>query len=339
MSLKNKFYICLLVFVTLIALCIVMLKIDEAPQTDDAYIYADTINVVPIIEGHIVTIPVKDNQLVSKGDLLFKIDPRPYEHAIESGTAQLATLDEQIKLAQRTVDAQQYNAQAVSAKEISAKENYLQALSTYQRILALKGKGYVSAEEFDQARTAKNSAEAMYKASRSEVEQAKSAISSVDALIAQRKVVCVDIAKAQLNLEYSEIRAPFDGRVASLNTTIGQYASPQQSVMTLIDTQAWYVVANFRETDLKNVCSGVPARIYVMGDTGKSFTGSVDSVGYGVSPQDGGMSNGLPSVARTINWVHVSQRFPVKIRVDNPEPALFRVGASAIAIVYRDTAP
>lgn len=91
----------------------------------------------------------------------------------------------------------------------------------------------------------------MYKASRSEVEQAKSAVSSVDALIAQRKVVCVDIAKAQLNLEYSEIRAPFDGRVTSLNTTIGQYASPQQSVMTLIDTQAWYVVANFRETDLK----------------------------------------------------------------------------------------
>ena len=119
MSLKNKFYICLLVFLTLIALCIVMLKIDEAPQTDDAYIYADTINVVPVIEGHIVTIPVKDNQLVSKGDLLFKIDPRPYEHAIESGTAQLATLDEQIKLAQRTIDAQQYNAQAVSAKEAS----------------------------------------------------------------------------------------------------------------------------------------------------------------------------------------------------------------------------
>ncbi|QBJ34623.1 multidrug transporter subunit MdtN [Hafnia alvei] len=339
MFLKNKFYIFFLILITLIALCIVMLKIDEAPQTDDAYIYADTINVVPVIEGHIVTIPVKNNQLVTKGDLLFKIDPRPYEHAIESGTAQLATLDEQIKLAQRAVDAQQYSAQAAAAKEASAKENYQQALNTYQRISALKDKGFVSVDEFEQARTAKNSAEAMYKASRSEVEQAKSAVSSVDALIAQRKVVYVDIAKARLNLEYSEIRAPFDGRVTSLNTTIGQYASPQQSVMTLIDTQAWYVVANFRETDLKNVCNGIPARIFVMGDTRKSFTGSVDSIGYGVSPQDSGTSNGLPSVARTINWVHVSQRFPVKIRVDNPEPALFRVGASAIAIVYRDTAP
>ena len=129
MFLKNKFYIFFLILITLIALCIVMLKIDEAPQTDDAYIYADTINVVPVIEGHIVTIPVKNNQLVTKGDLLFKIDPRPYEHAIESGTAQLATLDEQIKLAQRAVDAQQYSAQAAAAKEASAKENYQQALS------------------------------------------------------------------------------------------------------------------------------------------------------------------------------------------------------------------
>lgn len=77
MSLKNKFYICLLVFLTLIALCIVMLKIDEAPQTDDAYIYADTINVVPVIEGHIVTIPVKDNQLVPKAICCLKSTQDP----------------------------------------------------------------------------------------------------------------------------------------------------------------------------------------------------------------------------------------------------------------------
>lgn len=340
MSVKRKIYVTLLVCLTLLLLGIVLWRVDSSPRTDDAYAYADTINVVPEVSGRITALPVRDNQPVHKGDLLYQIDPRPYQNALNSARAQLATLDEQIKLTQRSVNAQQYNADAVSAQEVSARAQYVQATDTYRRKQALVGKGYVSKEELDQARTAMNSAQATWNAARLQSQQASAAVSGVDALVAQREEVKVQMAEAQLNLEYSEVHAPFDGRIASLRTTVGEYASPAQSVMTLIDTGKWYVIANFRETDLKNVGHGTPATVWLAGNTGKSFSGTVESVSYGVTPQDGGsIASGLPSVDRSINWVHVSQRFPVRITVQNPDPELFRVGASAIATVQRDTSP
>jgi membrane fusion protein, multidrug efflux system len=96
------------------------------------------------------------------------------------------------------------------------------------------------------------------------------------------------------------------------------------------------VVANSRETELKGIRAGTPAMVYLMSDTGQRFQGDVDSISYGVAPDEGGLilPGGLPRIQRTLNWVHVSQRFPVKIRVDNPNPGLFRVGTSAVAVLY-----
>ncbi|OAT50966.1 inner membrane component of a tripartite multidrug resistance system [Kluyvera georgiana ATCC 51603] len=128
------------------------------------------------------------------------------------------------------------------------------------------------------------------------------------------------------------VRAPFDGRVVSLKTSIGQFASAMKPIFTLIDTRHWYVIANFRETDLKNIHTGTPATLLLMSDSGKTFSGKVDSIGYGVLPDDGGIViGGLPRVSRSINWVRVAQRFPVKIMVDKPDAGLFRIGASAVA--------
>jgi multidrug efflux system membrane fusion protein len=132
------------------------------------------------------------------------------------------------------------------------------------------------------------------------------------------------------------VRAPFDGRVVSLKTSTGQYASALTPVFTLIDTRHWYVVANFRETELEGIRAGTPASVYLMSDTRQRFHGKVDSISFGVLPQEGGFAlpGGLPRVERTINWVHVSQRFPVKILVENPNPDLFRIGTSAVAVLH-----
>lgn len=336
MSMKRKLYVVFLLAITFLLLAYVLLKIDRAPGTDDAYVYADTINVVPEVSGRIVELPVRDNQFVHKGDLLYKIDSRPFQNTLDASTARLATLNEQIKLTQRSVNAQQYNADAVSAEVASARAQYQQATDTYNRKLALVAKNYVSKEELDQARTVKNSAEANYNAARLQAQQANAAISGVDALVAQREEVKAQIAGAQLNLEYSEVHAPFDGRVTSLKTTLGQYASPAQAIMTLIDTHKWYVVANFRETDLNGVGAGTPAQVFVMGNTSKRFSGTVDSISYGVAPGDSASVGGLPFVEKSINWVHVSQRFPVKIAVSDPDSELFRVGASAVVTLHKD---
>lgn len=106
--------------------------------------------------------------------------------------------------------------------------------------------------------------------------------------------------------------------------------------MTLIDIKKWYVVANFRETDISEIKPGFPTRIFILGDTSKKFQGYVDSISYGVAANDSVNIGGLPFIEKTINWVHVSQRFPVKIIVSNPDDELFRVGASAIVTVYKD---
>ncbi len=332
----RKFYTALLFISTLSVLGIVIWKTGNAPRTDDAYVYADTINVVPEISGRIIALPAEDNQLVKKGDLLYRIDPRPYQNERDVAAAKLATLEAQIKLTQRSVNAQEHNAQAVADQVESARVQFIRARDSYDRKVALVKKGYISGEEIDSARMLKNSSEAAWRAAQSQARQARSAISGTDALEAQRREILAQIKRAELNLQYTEVRAPFDGRVTALKTTAGQYASPAQPVMTLIDTRHWFVEANLRETDLADIHKGTPVKIFIMSDTGKSFRGVVDSVSFGVQPTDGGtITGGLPAVSRSINWVHVSQRFPVKIRVDKPDPDLFRIGASAVVILYR----
>lgn len=334
MSINRRIYAFILVIVTLLVLGVVLFRIGSAPTTDDAYVYADTVSVVPEVSGRIVELPVKDNQFVQKGELLYKIDSRPFKNSLDASEARLLTLNEKIKLTQRSVNAQEFNAEAVTAQVENARVQFIQAKDTYNRKLALAGKNYVSKEELGQAKTLKTSAEANYNAARLQAQQANAAISSVDALVAQRAEVKAQIAQAKLDLEYCEVRAPFDGRVTSLKTTVGQYASPAQPMMTLIDTGKWYVVANFRETDLKGIVVGTRAKVFVMGNTDKRFEGIVDSISYGVAPGDASIG-GLPFVEKTINWVHVSQRFPVKIKISQPDSSIFRIGASAVATLYK----
>jgi membrane fusion protein, multidrug efflux system len=324
----------LLIVLTAVAAIAVIWRVDTEPRTDDAYAYADTIGVSPEVSGKIVTLAVRDNQAVKRGDLLFELDPRPYQYALLRARAALAQLDAQIPLTQRSVNAQTFGAAAARSAVERAQAAASQASDTLARMAPLIAKGYVSADDLDRARTSQRSALAELAAAQAQAREAQAAVSSVDALVAQRGVLQAEIASAQLNLEYATVRAPFDGRVVELRTTVGQYVSAQKPVFTLIDTRRWYVIANFRENELGHIRPGTPATVYLMSDTGIRFSGTVDSIGFGVDPQDGGgTANGLPNIQRSINWVHVAQRFPVKILVDRPDPRLFRIGTSAVAVL------
>ncbi|MFP3554424.1 multidrug transporter subunit MdtN [Paraburkholderia sp. SIMBA_049] len=329
---SRKWPALMLAVITLALLAYVIWRVDTSPGTDDAYAQADTIDVVPDVSGRIVEMAVNDNQRVNKGDLLFRVDPRPFEDELARAKAALVALDKQIALTRRVVTAQQYGADSVHALVERARVTAAQTAETLRRTQPLLAPGYVSAEDVDRVRTAQRAAEADLVAARLQAQQATSAVTGVDALVAQRDVVLADIALMQFRLDMTTVRAPFDGRVVSLKTSVGQFASALKPIFTLIDTRHWYVVANFRETELKNIRPGTPATVYLMSDTGKRFTGKVDSIGYGVLPDDGGLVlGGLPRVQRSINWVRVAQRFPVKILVDQPDAELFRIGASAVA--------
>jgi multidrug efflux system membrane fusion protein len=118
-----------------------------------------------------------------------------------------------------------------------------------------------------------------------------------------------------------------------MNISEGAYARAGGPIFTLIDTRTWYVIANFRESKLKNIGIGTHVDVYLMGHPDRRFNGVVESIGYGVFPEDGRVVAGLPQIERTLNWVHLSTRFPVRIRVQDPDPQLFRIGATAVTVV------
>src|SRR5260370_37895443 len=206
---KRKWPAIVLVVVTLLLLVYVIRLLDRAPRTDDAYVYADTIDVVPEVNGRIVELPVRDNQAVKQGDLLFRIDPRPYQDALTRGKASLVALDRQIGLTQRTVNAQQYNAESVRAAVERARAAAGQASDTRNRMEPLLSHGYVSAEDVDRARTAQRSTQAELSAARLQAQQSAAAGSGVDALVAQRAGIMAGIAISGMNLEVGTVRAPF----------------------------------------------------------------------------------------------------------------------------------
>ncbi|EHP43412.1 multidrug resistance protein MdtN [Cupriavidus basilensis OR16] len=333
---QKKKWLTILLLVTAIGLGILVIwRVNTEPRTDDAFVYADTINVVPEVSGRIVNLAVRDNQRVKKGDLLFELDRRSFQDLLDKARASLVQLDQQIMLAQRSVNAQVLNASGARAGVDRARSAAKQAADTLRRMEPLVEKGYVSADELDRARTSARSTAAELEAAELKAREATAAVSGVDALLAQRVVVQAEIASAELNLEFATVRAPFDGVVVSLRTTRGQFASASSPVFTLIDTTKWYVIANLRETELASIRPGTRTTVYLMSKTAVHFEGEVDSIGYGVAPDDGGsLAQGLPKVQRSLNWVHVSQRFPVRIRIKDPNPDLFRVGTSAVATFH-----
>jgi multidrug efflux system membrane fusion protein len=172
-----------------------------------------------------------------------------------------------------------------------------------------------------------------------DAERAAAAVSGVDALVARLGELRAAVATAEYDLSQTVMRAPFDGRAINLDIAQGEFAATGRPLFTLIDTENWYVIANFRETALKGMRPGMKAEVYLMSDPSRRFAGTVHSIGFGVFPEEGGSSaNGLPKVPRDINWVRVAQRFPVRIRVDAPPADLFRIGASAVALIPPESA-
>ena len=204
-----------------------------------------------------------------------------------------------------------------------AEHNYQEAQAALQEALALEAR----------SRSMKTEAEVGIAVSQARLNEGIHAMDRLDSLLAQRPAKAAKVASAKLDLERCTVVAPFDGYVTNLNISEGEMAKPGVPLFTLIDARKWYVVANYRESELKYIAPGMHVDLYLMGNPSRRFDGVVESMGNGVSPDDTNLSNGLPQIDHTLNWVHLAARFPVRVRVVNPDPALFRMGETAISIV------
>jgi len=308
--------------------------IEHHPRTDDAIARANVVGIAPRVRGQIIKLNVQDNQAVAAGDVLFEIDPADYELTLEKTKAALATLDQQIEVA-RAQDAQlKFQVKAAEAGVERAKAELKQAGDTLQRLQPLLTNGFAKADDVDRATTAKHVAAAALAAEEQRFNQAQAALSTLATLIAQRPGAIAAVDLAALELSYCKVTAPFPGRVISLNISVGAYANAGIPVFSLLDTRKWYVIANFREGEIRHMTPGTAVEVYLSAMPTRRFAGQVQGIGWAVQPTDEiDIPHGLPYVKRELNWVHIAQRFPVRIEIENPDPELFRMGASAVAII------
>jgi len=372
-----------------LTLLLVIFETDRYPRTDDASVRANFIGIAPEVSGLLVALPVKDNAYVKKGDLLFEIDPRPYQYALQQALADQNALEQQIidekrriaaehsaveaaqagvhnsttgiKTAGSSVDVAKATVVRAQAAVTAADAQLKLATNNVNRIEPLLKKQYVTVEQVDQTRTALNVAQGNYDEAQAALVQAQAqqaqavlrqqeadsiaaesqarlgqaihTVDTLDTLESQRPARAARVDSARLDLERCRVLSPFDAYVTNLNISEGAYAHPGTPMFTLIDTRTWYVIANYRESKLKTIHIGSHVDVFLMEHPDKKFSGIVDSIGFGVFPEDGKESGGLPDIDRTLNWVHLSSRFPVRIRIQNPDPVLFRIGSTAVTVV------
>ena len=366
------------------------------PRTDDAEVFANFIGIAPQVDGPITTLAVQDNAFIKQGGLLFEIDPRPYEYALERTRSDLSTLEGQIVDETRTIASQQSAVGAAQAFTQNASANVDRAASAveeakanvaaakaaldraeadlqyttrnYNRIEPLLAKQFVTVDQVDQARTDVVARQQVVDQSRSQLalaqaqvltakaqyDQAKAAMTqsheqlhqsehsvlTLEPLTAQREGRTANIQTAEYNLNNCRVYAPFDARVTNLSISQGAYAHVGQQVFTLIDTRVWWAIANFRETQLRHVKPGMHAYVYLLSRPNVRYDGVVDSVGFGVQPDSTLIGTftqtGLPDVQRSLNWVHLATRFPVRVRILAPETEPFRLSESAVVVMRRE---
>ncbi len=281
--------------------------------------------------------------------------------AVEAARAGLSGSETQTQVSASSAEAALAAVERAKAALESADAQKELAASNLRRIEPLLAKQYVTPEQVDEARTkaritarsyeeaqsalrqaqatasqagfAHDESKISVTASQARLEQSVHAVEILDTLLAQRAAKAAKVSDAQLNLERCTVKAPFDGYVTNLNISEGEYAKPGVPIFTLIDNRTWYVVSNYRESELKSIWPGKHVDIYVMSRPSRRFDGIVESLGFGVAPDDTRLNNGLPDIEHTLNWVHIAARFPVRIRVQNPDAALFRIGETATTIV------
>lgn len=317
-------------------------RMDHTPRTNDAYLYADSIGFAPEVSGKIVALDVQNNQRVVRGQELAQIDPEPFTLQLREAQAQVAALQAEINLTGRQVAAQTSGAEAATTAVSRAQAELALAQDTLARQVPLLGKGYVTAQQVDELRTEVRSAQAGLTAAIQQAAQAHQAIGDTVSLMAQLAGARAAEALAARDLRNTVLRAPFNGLVTGLDISTGAYAITGQPLFTLIDAEKWYAVGDFRETELSQMTVGDPATVWLLGDDSARLQGHVESMGWGVQPDSPGAPvvdlPGLPDVGRTLNWVVVAQRFPVRILLDQPPPELMRVGATVSILVRHDGA-
>ena len=289
-------------------------------STDDAYVQADNMTVAPKVSGYLSAVLVEDNQMVKAGQVLAKIDDRDFRAALDQADADVASAKALIQSKQAALDTQQSVIEAARATVAADLANQLFAEQDNRRYaeLVTTGAGTVQRAQLAASQTAVRHADV----ARDNAALA-SAIKQTDLLKADLGQAQAQLARAeaaqhqaQLNLSYTAITAAVDGSVGNRTLRVGQYVQAGTQLMAVVPTQAAYIVANYKETQLTHVHAGQPVDVEIDMFPGQVAHGHVDSL----APASGQEFALLPPDNATGNFTKIVQRIPVKIVLDPASP-------------------
>jgi membrane fusion protein (multidrug efflux system) len=295
-----------------------------AVSTDNAAVKQDIVSVSAQVNGPIIDVRVKNGDRVKRGDILFRIDPAPFQVALEQAQAQLAAAH--LQTTQLRTQAAGTGADITgAAANLKIKQNALSRQS------ALLKRGFTTRADYEDALNEVRSAETQLADARARSANATAALAPGEQPSIAQAQAAVD--KARLDLSRTEVRAPLDGTIANADRLqIGQMAIQGVGMLSLVHDQRTWVEANFKEKDVGRMVRGQRATVEVDAYSGQKFEGRVESIGAGT----GSEFSLLPAQNANGNWVKVAQRVPVRIRFDGHPAKPMIAGLSVTATVYFD---
>jgi multidrug resistance efflux pump len=330
------------------------------PWTRDGQVRADVVQVTPRVSGPIVNLPLQDNQFVKTGELLFEIDPRTFQASLEQARANFEKIGNNFIVQEKQVDGAKEQVNSSQAQILQAQSAIKEIDSTIdkdrselERQRVLLPQGATSQKMMDRAQANYDITLEKRKGALASLVQAKANLGKAEASLAEALATLgalgdanpsvrearSAVRQAELNLEFTGIRAPVDGYVTNLNLRMGSHAVANQPVLALVDVNSFWVHGFFKETQIEKISPGNKAIVTLMSYPKAPLEGYVDSIGWGIAQKDGSTGyNLLPNISPTFEWIRLAQRLPVRIHLTKvPEGVALRVGTTASVMVMTDS--
>ena len=305
------------------------------PYTDQARIDAFVVPIVPWVSGYVTSVDVRLHDIVEAGDVIVQIDRRPYELALQQARAELA-------VATQNVGAGSASVEANAARLGIAVATLDRAQRSFDRVEAIQNRnpGALSQADRDGAETSLASAQERVASAEADLEASKRQLGPQGADNPNIQAAIAAVERAQLDLEFTTVRAPTRGAIENTRLDVGYFASAGQPLGTFISMTDSWVQADLRENNLFHIEVGDPVELVLDVAPGRVFKGKVRTIGFGVSERFAGLTGGLETVSQTSGWLRDPQRFPVIISFADDEATEYRrAGGQVNVIVYTGRRP
>ncbi|RCL00176.1 MAG: Hemolysin secretion protein D [Candidatus Tokpelaia sp. JSC188] len=342
---SRKVVLCIIVFFIMLGLCYPALRwLTEwrfLVTTNDAYVQGDIATIAPKVSGYIKFMPIKANQMVKKNDVLFYLDDSDYQIALQEAKVRLITQQLTLDRIKAQIAASQTNLDEANALKKGALAVKINADLTLNRAIKLEKNHFLPQSEVDKAQSVSTQANASVTHAEVQFVAAKANIAVLEAQYAeiesQTLLLQLFYDKAQHDLDFTILRAPFDGVIANLSGKKGDFVANGQGLAAIVPIKKLYIDANYKETQIADIYAGEVVRISIDGIKNEHYLGRLLSL----APASSSVFSILPPQNATGNFTKVVRRIPVRISIPSAalETGYIRAGMSVVVSVDTRTKP